>query len=61
MAAYSFVLEQIGLPSYFAMCKIEKNSCSKVRLGNLICTITEQKIKQPPFMNRVYIAHISMS
>ena len=35
---YSFGLVQISLPSFIA-----KNSCSKVRLGRLICTITERK------------------
>ena len=40
---YSFVLVQINLPSLIVMCYIEKNSCSKVRLGRLICTVTEPK------------------
>ena len=39
----SFVLVQISLPSLIVMCQIKKNSCSKVRLGRLICTIIEQK------------------
>ena len=40
---YSFFLVQISLPSLIVMCLIEKNSCSRARLGRLICTITEQK------------------
>ena len=40
---FSFVLVQISLPGLVAMCSTEKNSCSKVRLGRLICTIVEHK------------------
>ena len=37
---YSFVRLQISPPRFIVMCKIEKNSRSKLRFGRLICTIT---------------------
>ena len=40
---YSLVLVQISPPSLFVMCQIANNSCSKVSLGRLICTTTEEK------------------
>ena len=52
---YCFVLVQISLPSLIVMSKIENNSCSKVRLGRLIMHNNRTQIKEPPFMNKVYL------
>ena len=38
----SFVEVQISLPSLDSIQGIEKNSCSKMRLGRLICTWTKE-------------------
>ena len=38
----SFVQVQISLPSLYTILLIEKNSCSKMRLGRLICTWTKE-------------------
>ena len=50
----SFVEVQISLPSLDTIQWIEKNSCSKMRLGRLICTWTKELKMWPPFMNTVY-------
>ena len=49
----SFVEVQISLPSLNTIQWIEKNSCSKMRLGRLICTWTKELNMWPPFMNKV--------